>query len=168
MLELNVTPDGRTPDSDKVGAGEPVAATVNDPAVPTAKFVLLAERIAEGDGSAGATPDCPPPPQPVRIDPKRPTVNRPPRSRQQERARRVCGRHVSRRTRKLPQITASEPVKHFITRWLCRNIFSADAPDRCGLSRRSLEANGHRGNELIASSRKACHYSIGSLHLALD
>ena len=39
---LNVTPLGRAPVSLKVGAGKPVAVTVNAPAVPTVNVVLLA------------------------------------------------------------------------------------------------------------------------------
>jgi hypothetical protein len=39
---LNVTPAGRAPVSLRVGAGVPVAAIVNVPAVPTVKVVLLA------------------------------------------------------------------------------------------------------------------------------
>ncbi len=44
--ELKVTPLGRAPVSLKVGAGKPVAATVNVPAAPTVKAVLLALVIA--------------------------------------------------------------------------------------------------------------------------
>lgn len=40
--EESVTPLGSTPDSEKVGAGKPVAATVNEPAVPTVNEVLFA------------------------------------------------------------------------------------------------------------------------------
>ena len=39
---MNVTPVGRAPDSVIVGAGNPVAVTVNDPAAPWANVVLLA------------------------------------------------------------------------------------------------------------------------------
>jgi len=39
---LKVTPLGKVPVSLKVGAGEPVAVTVNDPAEPTTKVALLA------------------------------------------------------------------------------------------------------------------------------
>src|SRR5207245_1028663 len=39
---LNVTPPGNVPVSLKVGAGKPVAVTVNEPAVPTVNVVLLA------------------------------------------------------------------------------------------------------------------------------
>jgi len=39
---LKVTPLGRAPVSVNVGVGKPVAVTVNDPAVPTTKVVLLA------------------------------------------------------------------------------------------------------------------------------
>ena len=42
VVALSVTPLGSAPVSLKVGAGEPVAVTVNDPAVPTVKVVLLA------------------------------------------------------------------------------------------------------------------------------
>jgi hypothetical protein len=35
---LNVTPDGNVPDSPSVGVGEPVAVTLNEPAVPTKKL----------------------------------------------------------------------------------------------------------------------------------
>jgi hypothetical protein len=37
--ELRVTPAGRLPTSEKVGVGYPLAVTVNDPALPTAKVV---------------------------------------------------------------------------------------------------------------------------------
>ena len=46
--ELNVTPEGSAPDSDKVGAGIPVAVTVNEPAEPTVKVVLFTLVIAGG------------------------------------------------------------------------------------------------------------------------
>ncbi len=39
---LNVTPEGRAPDSESAGAGVPVAATVNEPAEPTVKVALFA------------------------------------------------------------------------------------------------------------------------------
>lgn len=39
---LNVTPAGSGPDSPRVGAGMPVAVTVNDPATPTVNVVALA------------------------------------------------------------------------------------------------------------------------------
>ena len=35
----NVTPDGNAPDSDKAGAGKPLAVTVNVPADPTVNVV---------------------------------------------------------------------------------------------------------------------------------
>ena len=41
VLALNVTPLGSAPTSLSVGAGVPVAVTVNVPAVPTVKVVLL-------------------------------------------------------------------------------------------------------------------------------
>jgi hypothetical protein len=37
-----VTPEGKDPDSENVGAGVPVAVTLNEPAVPTVKVALLA------------------------------------------------------------------------------------------------------------------------------
>jgi hypothetical protein len=43
---LKVTPLGSAPDSLKVGAGLPVAVTVNEPGTPTANFVLFALVIA--------------------------------------------------------------------------------------------------------------------------
>jgi hypothetical protein len=43
---LNVTPLGRVPLSLRVGVGDPVAVTVNVPAVPTVNVVLLALVIA--------------------------------------------------------------------------------------------------------------------------
>ncbi len=46
VVELRVTPVGRAPVSLKVGAGEPVAVTVNVPAEPSAKVVALAEVMA--------------------------------------------------------------------------------------------------------------------------
>ena len=39
---MKVTPNGRAPDSDSVGAGTPVAVTVNEPAAPTMNVALLA------------------------------------------------------------------------------------------------------------------------------
>ena len=47
---LNVTPLGRTPDSEKVGVGFPVAVTVNVPAVPTINVVLFALVMAGATG----------------------------------------------------------------------------------------------------------------------
>jgi hypothetical protein len=44
--ELSVTPLGSEPDSEKVGAGKPVAVTVNVPAAPTVKVVALPLVIA--------------------------------------------------------------------------------------------------------------------------
>ena len=40
------TPDGRAPVAAKVGAGAPVAVTLNEPAVPTVKVVAAALVIA--------------------------------------------------------------------------------------------------------------------------
>jgi hypothetical protein len=39
---LKVSPDGRVPDSESVGAGVPVAVIVKEPAVPTVKVALEA------------------------------------------------------------------------------------------------------------------------------
>jgi len=44
--EVNATPLGRAPDSVKVGAGNPVAVTANEPNVPTVKVVWFALVIA--------------------------------------------------------------------------------------------------------------------------
>jgi hypothetical protein len=44
--EVNVTPLGRVPLSLNVGAGKPVAVTVNDPAVSALSVVLFALVIA--------------------------------------------------------------------------------------------------------------------------
>jgi hypothetical protein len=44
---LKVTPEGKAPDSDRVGAGLPVAATVKLPAVPTVNVALAALVIAD-------------------------------------------------------------------------------------------------------------------------
>jgi hypothetical protein len=41
-LSTKVTPAGSAPDSDNVGLGDPVVATVNDPAEATKKVVVLA------------------------------------------------------------------------------------------------------------------------------
>ena len=38
---VKVTPEGRAPVTDSVGRGKPVAATVNEPAEPSVKLVLL-------------------------------------------------------------------------------------------------------------------------------
>jgi len=46
VVELNVTPLGNVPLSLRVGVGTPVAATVNEPEVPTVNVVLLALVIA--------------------------------------------------------------------------------------------------------------------------
>ena len=51
---LNVTPPGRVPVSPSVGAGVPVAVTVNVPAVPAVKVVLLALVIAGAVPAGGA------------------------------------------------------------------------------------------------------------------
>ena len=61
-----MTPAGRAPDSDRAGAGEPLAVTVNEPAVPTVKEMLLALVMAGAwftvsvkfCVAAGATPFC--------------------------------------------------------------------------------------------------------------
>jgi hypothetical protein len=45
---FNVTPDGRAPVSENVGAGDPVAVTVNVPFAPTENVVLFALVIAGG------------------------------------------------------------------------------------------------------------------------
>ena len=42
LVVLKVTPPGSTPLSMKVGAGDPVAVTVNVPATPTTKAALFA------------------------------------------------------------------------------------------------------------------------------
>lgn len=44
--EVNVTPLGSAPVSLNVGAGKPVAITVNEPAVPTEKLVVFTLVIA--------------------------------------------------------------------------------------------------------------------------
>ena len=44
---VNVTPDGNVPVSLKVGAGDPVAVTVNVPTLPTVNVVLLVLVIAD-------------------------------------------------------------------------------------------------------------------------
>ena len=46
--ELNVTPEGRDPASENVGAGNPVAVKVNEPAVLTVNVALFALVIAGG------------------------------------------------------------------------------------------------------------------------
>ena len=50
--EVSVTPLGRVPVSLKVGAGTPVAVTVNDPAVPAVNVVLFALVIVGAVGAA--------------------------------------------------------------------------------------------------------------------
>ena len=42
VATVNDTPLGSAPDSDRVGVGEPVAVTVNEPDDPTVKLVLFA------------------------------------------------------------------------------------------------------------------------------
>ena len=46
VAAVNVTPEGKEPDSESVGAGEPVVVTVNEPAAPTVKVALEALVIA--------------------------------------------------------------------------------------------------------------------------
>jgi len=46
VAALKVTPEGRAPDSESVGAGDPVAVTVKPPALPTVDVVALALVIA--------------------------------------------------------------------------------------------------------------------------
>ena len=65
MPALNVNPTGSVPVSDNVGAGKPVAATVNVPAVPTVNVVLFAlilQRLATVSKKLwvefGETPFC--------------------------------------------------------------------------------------------------------------
>jgi hypothetical protein len=48
VAELKVTPEGMLPDSESVGAGEPVAMTLNEPRVPTVSVVLFALVMAAG------------------------------------------------------------------------------------------------------------------------
>jgi hypothetical protein len=48
VATLNDTPAGKAPLSVNVGAGEPVAVTVKDPAAPTVNVVLLALVITGG------------------------------------------------------------------------------------------------------------------------
>ena len=48
MPGVNVAPVGSAPDSDTVGAGNPVAVTVKLPGVPTVKVVVVALVIAGG------------------------------------------------------------------------------------------------------------------------
>ena len=40
-LSMKVTPDGKLPDSEIAGAGDPVVVTLNDPAVPILKLALF-------------------------------------------------------------------------------------------------------------------------------
>ena len=40
-LSTNVTPVGKTPDSEMAGAGVPVVVTVNDPGAPSTKVALF-------------------------------------------------------------------------------------------------------------------------------
>ena len=48
VLTLNRTPEGRAPDSESVGAGNPVEVTAKVPATPAVKSVLLALVIRGG------------------------------------------------------------------------------------------------------------------------
>jgi len=50
---LKVIPEGSAPDSERVGAGDPVAVTVNEPAVPGVKVVLLALVMAGAEEPCG-------------------------------------------------------------------------------------------------------------------
>ena len=51
VVELNVTPAGRVPDSESVGAGEPVATTVNVPGKATVNWALLALTMEGAEGA---------------------------------------------------------------------------------------------------------------------
>jgi len=62
LVELRVTPVGSGPVSLNVGAGKPVAVTLNDPAVPTVNVVLFALVIVGGrstDSVKFCTPSAP-------------------------------------------------------------------------------------------------------------
>ena len=48
VAALKEIPEGRLPDSDTIGTGNPVAVTANEPALPTAKVVLLTLVINAG------------------------------------------------------------------------------------------------------------------------
>ena len=56
VVELSVTPLGSAPVSVKVGAGEPVAVTVNVPGVATVNVALVALVIAGGTPTVCGTP----------------------------------------------------------------------------------------------------------------
>src|SRR5215467_7785647 len=53
-LSVNVTPPGRAPLSDRLGAGVPVAVTVKEPALPAWNVVLLALEIVGAMPEIGA------------------------------------------------------------------------------------------------------------------
>ena len=56
VVVLNVTPLGRAPVAPNVGAGNPVAVTVNEPAAPTVNVVLFALVIDGAWFTVCATP----------------------------------------------------------------------------------------------------------------
>ena len=53
-IELSVTPAGRTPASENVGAGEPVAVTANAPCIPMVKVALFPLVITAGEAAGFA------------------------------------------------------------------------------------------------------------------
>ena len=56
MVALKVMPEGRAPDWDSAGAGDPLAVTVNVLGTHTAKLVLLALVIVGADPRPLAVP----------------------------------------------------------------------------------------------------------------
>src|SRR5271169_1854931 len=62
VAAVKVTPLGKAPDSDNVGAGVPVAVTVNVPATPTWNVALLALVMAGATATGGANAFRLPPP----------------------------------------------------------------------------------------------------------
>jgi hypothetical protein len=106
-LLVKATPEGNAPVTDKVGAGLPDATTVNDPAAPRAKVVLLAVGIVGADGAGGSAAVWPPPPpQPVRKRPRREMPKKIAESRKANVQRRVCA-DIARR-----QFFGDKPYKN--------------------------------------------------------
>jgi hypothetical protein len=58
---LNVTPEGSVPDSERVGAGDPVAVNVKEPAAPRIKVVVLPLVMAGAEAPWGAAREKPTP-----------------------------------------------------------------------------------------------------------
>jgi hypothetical protein len=126
-LLVNARPVGRAPVSLSVDAGIPDAMNANVAAVPTTNVALLAEKIVGGDAS-GCAADCPPPPQPERVNPKRPNANRPLRSRPDVLVRRILKRDAARRGATVRVTEIKEKPKNLLNGYR-PNVNDLKAPD---------------------------------------